>query len=195
VQLDNPGLRFVVPAEASDAMTLDGLNVDPRSGRFTVYVTAPAGSPTAQRQRVTGRMVYQVTVAVPSRAFAIGDVIGANDVNTIKLPRERIAADAVIDPQALIGKAARHNLRSGDVVRTGDIEAPVIVHKGDMVSIELNTDTMQLTAQGKALEDGAINTTIRIANTQSNRTIDATVAGPNRVTIGNSIANSRVAAR
>lgn len=195
IQLDNPGLRFIVPAEASDAMTLDGLTVDPRTGRFTVFVTAPANTPNAQRQRVTGRVVYQVTVPVPTRALAIGDVFGANDINTIKLPRERVAADAVTDPQALIGKAARHILRAGEIVRAGDVEEPVVVHKGEMVSIELNTDTMQLTAQGKALEDGAKGVAIRIANTQSNRTIDATVIGPNRVAIGNPTVASRVASR
>jgi flagella basal body P-ring formation protein FlgA len=195
VQLDNPGLRFIVPAEASDAMTLDGLTVDPRTGRFTVFVTAPADTPNAQRQRVTGRVVYQVTVPVPTRALAIGDVFGANDVNTIKLPRERVAADAVTDPQALIGKAARHGLRPGEIVHASDVEEPVVVHKGDMVSIELNTDTMQLTAQGKALDDGARGASIRIANTQSNRTIDALVIGPNRVTAGTAFATANVASR
>lgn len=195
VQLDNPGLSFIVPAEASDAMTLDGLNVDPRSGRFTVFVTAPADSPAAQRQRVTGRVVYQVSVPVPSHALSIGDVFGPNDLNIIKLPRERVPADSLTNPQDLIGKAARHIIRSGAIVRASDIQAPIVVHKGDMVSIELDTDVMQLTVQGKSLDDGAQGATIRIANTQSNRTFDAIVTGPNQATIGNAFANSRVAAR
>jgi flagella basal body P-ring formation protein FlgA len=195
IQLDNPGLRFLVPAEASDAMALDGLNVDPRSGRFSVFVTAPANSDNAQRQRVSGRILYQVTIAVPAHGMSIGDVFSPADVTEAKLPRERVAPDAITNPQLLIGKAARRILRGGETVRAGDIAEPVVVHKGDLVTIALNTAGMQLTAQGKAVEDGAMGASIRITNTQSSRVIDAVVAGPNQVVVGGGAAVSRLAAR
>jgi flagella basal body P-ring formation protein FlgA len=194
IQLDNPGLRFLVPAEASDDMTLDGLNVDPRTGRFSVFVTAPANSNNAQRQRVSGRIVYQVTIAVPAHGMSIGDVFGPADVAETKLPRERVASDAITNPQLLIGKAARRILRAGETVRAGDIAEPVVVHKGDLVTITLNTAGMQLTAQGKAVEDGAMGASIRVTNTQSSRVIDTVVAGPNQVVVGSGFA-SRIAAR
>ena len=195
IKLDNPGLRFVVPAEASDAMAIDGLNVDQRTGRFSVFVTAPANSDTAQRQRISGRIAYQVTLAVPAHGMSIGDVFGPADVSETKLPRERLAPDAILNPQQLIGKAARRILRAGETVRAGDIAEPIVVHKGDLVTIALNTPGMQLTAQGKAVEDGAMGASIRVANTQSNRVIDAVVAGPNQVVIGGAAAVSRLAAR
>jgi flagellar basal body P-ring formation protein FlgA len=195
IQLDNPGLRFLVPAEASDDMTLDGLNVDQRTGRFSVFVTAPANSNNAQRQRVSGRVVYQVTIAVPAHAMSIGDIFGPSDVSETKLPRERVASDAVTNPQQLVGKAARRILRAGETVRAGDIAEPVVVHKGDLVTITLNTAGMQLTAQGKAVEDGAMGAAIRVTNTQSSRVIDTVVAGPNSVVVGNGAMPSRIAAR
>ena len=64
-------------------------------------------------------------------------------------------------------------------MRAGDVQMPILVHKGDLVIIVLNTPSLQLTAQGKALEDGAMGAAIRVANTQSGRVIDAVVAGPN----------------
>ncbi|HEY1503443.1 MAG TPA: flagellar basal body P-ring formation chaperone FlgA [Stellaceae bacterium] len=196
IQLDNPGLRFVVPTEASDAMAIDGLNLDQRTGRFSVFVTAPANSNTAQRQRVSGRIIYQVTLAVPAHGMSIGDVFGPPDVTEVKLPRERVASDAVTNRQQLVGKAARRILRAGETVRIGDIAEPIVVHKGDLVTIAISTAGMQLTAQGKAVEDGAMGASIRVANTQSNRVIDAVVAGPNQVVIGGSAAvPPRLAAR
>jgi flagella basal body P-ring formation protein FlgA len=80
-------------------------------------------------------------------------------------------------------------------VRAGDIAEPIVVHKGDLVTVALNTPGMQLTAQGKAMEDGAMGASIRIANTQSNRVIDAVVAGPNQVMIGGGAPVARLAAR
>jgi flagella basal body P-ring formation protein FlgA len=195
IQLDNPGLRFIVPAEASDAMTIDGLNVDPRTGRFSVFVTAPANGDNAQRQRVSGRIVYQETIAVPAHGMNIGDVFGPSDVSETKLPRDRVASDAITNPQQLIGKAARRILRAGETVRAGDVADPIVVHRGDLVTITLNTASMQLTAQGKAVEDGAMGASIRVTNTQSNRAIDTVVVGPNQVVIGSGAAPSRIAAR
>jgi flagella basal body P-ring formation protein FlgA len=193
IQLNNPGLRFIVPAEASDAMAIDGLNIDPRTGRFSVFVTAPANSDNAQRQRVSGRIIYQVTIAVPAHGMSIGDVFGPADVTETKLPRERVASDAITNRQQIIGKAARRILRAGETVRAGDIAEPIVVRKGDLVTMALNTPGMQLTAQGKAVEDGAMGTSIRVTNTQSNRVIDAVVVGPNQVVIGGAV--SRLAAR
>jgi flagellar basal body P-ring formation protein FlgA len=195
IQLDNPGLRFLVPAEASDAMAIDGLNVDQHTGRFSVFVTAPANGANAQRQRVSGRIVYQVTLAVPAHSMSIGDVFSLADVTETKLPRARVAPDAITNPQLLIGKAARRILRAGETVRAGDIADPVVVHKGDLVTIILNTASMQLTAQGKAVEDGAMGASIRVTNTQSNRVIDTVVSGPNQVVVGSGTMPSRIAAR
>lgn len=184
IHLDNPGLRLLVPSEASDDMTVDGLNLDPRGGRFSAFVTAPPGAADAQRQRVTGTIVVEVDVAVPNRAIAIDEIIGSNDVERIKLPRTRIAADTITDSAQLIGKSARHLLRAEQPLRAGDVQDPLVVHKGDLVTIELRTQTMELSAQGKALEDGAMGVAIRVTNTQSNRTIDAVVAGLNLVRAG-----------
>ncbi len=184
IQLDNPGLRFVVPAEASDAIAVDGLNLDTRSGRFSAFVTAPAGATDAQRQRVTGRVIYKVELSVPNRAVQMGEILRASDIESIKLPRDRVAADSIVDASQLVGKSARHVLRAEQPVRLGDVQAPVLVHKGDIVEIDISTETMQLSAQGKAMDDGALGTAIRVANTKSNRVIDATVTGSNRVTVG-----------
>lgn len=195
VQFDNPGLRFIVPAEASDAMALDSMTVDPRTGHFSVFVTAPPNASDAQRLRVSGRIIYQETIAVPAHGMAIGDVFGPSDISEIKLPRDHIAPDAITNAQELLGKATRRILQAGETVRAGDVEAPIVVHKGDLVSIELETAAMQLTAQGKALDDGAMGAAIRVANTQSNRVIDAAVAGPNQVVIADGGAPARIAAQ
>ena len=193
IQFDNPGIRFVVPAEASDSIALDGVTLDQRSGRFSAFVSAPADSPNPQRQRVSGRIVYQLTVTVPSRGIAIGDVVGPNDLQTIKLPRERVAGDTVTDASQLVGKAAKRVLRVGELVRAGDVQDPILVHKGETVMIELDTDVMQLTTQGRAMEDGALGASIRITNIQSNRVIDAVIAGSGRAVI-NRVSN-RIASR
>lgn len=181
VRLDDPGFRLLVPAEMSDDLAVDGLTLDQRSGRFSAFVSAPPGAADAQRGRVTGRLVFDVEIAVPNRAIAVNEILGKGDVERVKLPRDRVAADTITDPAILVGKSARHLLRAGQPLRAGDVQEPLVIHKGDLVVIELRTAAMELSAQGKALEDGAMGATVRVTNTQSNRTIDTIVAGTNRV--------------
>jgi flagella basal body P-ring formation protein FlgA len=68
-------------------------------------------------------------------------------------------------------------------VRVADIQAPVTVRKGELVTIVLETRSMRLTAQGKAAEDGAQGAPIRVSNTKSGRVIEAVVSGPGVVTV------------
>lgn len=178
IKLDNPAARLLVPAEASEAMAVDGLTLDARTGRFSAFVSAPPGAPDAQRLRVSGRLVVEVSVAVPRRAVAMNEILGAADIEAITLPRNRLAPDTLTEASQLIGKSAVHVLRPDQPVRAGDVQAPLLVRKGDLITIELRTPNMQLTAQGKALEDGAAGESIRVTNTQSKRVIDVTVEGP-----------------
>ncbi|MGH7032171.1 MAG: flagellar basal body P-ring formation chaperone FlgA [Stellaceae bacterium] len=178
IKLDNPAARLLVPAEAGDALAVDGLTLDARTGRFSAFVSAPPGAPEARRLRVSGRLVVEVSVAVPSRAVAMNEVLGAADIETITLPRSRLAPDTITDASQLIGKSAVHVLRPDQPVRAGDVQAPLLVRKGDLITIELRTPNMALTAQGKALEDGAAGASIRVTNTQSKRVIDVMVEGP-----------------
>jgi flagella basal body P-ring formation protein FlgA len=181
ILLDNPGLQFVVAADAPDALAIDGLTVDQRSGRLSAFVSAPAGDPAAVRQRVTGRLVYRLTVPVLTRALAPGATIAAGDLDVIKVRRDRLMADVATEAVQLLGKTPRRQLRAGEPLRLGDVQLPLLVHKGDLVTVTLETRSLQLTTQGKALDDGAKNALVRVENTKSSRVVDASVTGPGTV--------------
>jgi flagellar basal body P-ring formation protein FlgA len=183
LQLDDRALRLLVPAEAPDAIAVDDLSLDTRNGRFAAVVTAPAGSAEATPRRITGRLIRMIALPVLDRAMMPGDTITARDVTTARLGAERVAADALADARELVGKTPRRPLRANEPLRPGDIQAPLVLHKGDLVTIVLETPTMRLTAEGKALDDGAMGAAIHVANTKSGRVIDARVAGANTVTV------------
>jgi flagellar basal body P-ring formation protein FlgA len=198
LQLDNPGLRLVVAADAPDAVAIDGLAIDQRSGRMSAFVSAPAGDPAAMRQRVTGRLIYRADVPVLNRAVAPGAAIAAADLEMLKIRRDHIGPDVVTDAAQLVGKTPRRQLRAGEPIRLADVQLPILVHKGDLVTIVLETSSLQLTAQGKALDDGAKDALVRIENTKSNRVVDAAVTGPGTVGVslpGGAAAVARTAAR
>jgi flagellar basal body P-ring formation protein FlgA len=183
IQLDDAGLRLLVAREAPDSIAVEGLTVDARSGRFTASVAVPADDAAAERRRVAGRLIRMTRLAVLSRPIAPGEVIRTGDVEFLPIRSDRAAADLVVDARELIGKTPRRPLRAHEPLRGADVQTPVIVRKGDLVTIVLETPNMRLTAQGKALEDGSMGAAIRIANTKSDRVIDATVTGANAVAV------------
>jgi flagella basal body P-ring formation protein FlgA len=74
----------------------------------------------------------------------------------------------------------------------------MLVHKGDLVTIVLETPSLQLTAQGKALDDGARGALVRIENTKSSRIVDASVTAAGTVAVvlpGGAMASPRTASR
>ena len=181
--LDNAELRLFLPAGSIPIITVDGLTFDPRSGRLTAYVSASAADVSADRVRVTGRVRRMLDMPVLSRPIAPGETIAANDVETIALPSDRLNQTFVVAASELVGKTPKRSIRPGEPIRPGDIQTPVVIRRGELVTVVLQSAGLLLTAQAKALEDGAQGQAIRVSNTRSGKTLDAAVSGPGTVTL------------
>ena len=101
---------------------------------------------------------------------------------TERRPKAELRSDGVALDQA-IGMAARTTLRSGQALRMDDLVKPQIVQRNETVTITYQVPGIMLTARGKAVEAGALGDVVGVLNIQSNRTVQATVTGPGRVSI------------
>jgi flagella basal body P-ring formation protein FlgA len=181
VELYGRNIEMSVPLDAAGGLEVRNLSYDNQSGRFTaVIATSGDGS---YRMPVSGRVHETSPVPVLRRAMAPGDIIRKDDDEIIRAREDRIGRDVITDPAKLIGTTPRTRLRAGDPVRDNDTRPPVLVARNSTVTIVLQTGYLKLTAQGKAVEDGAKGDTIRVTNLQSKKTIEATVTGPDFVTV------------
>ncbi len=183
VELNNRMLRLYVPSDSLASLAVEDVVYEPRTRRFTAIISAPAGSPAAQRVRLTGRLHRFTNVPVPARRLLSGEIIAKNDIKWIKVRSDRLQPDIVVDEADLIGMAPRRGLKDGLPVRTSAVRRPILVQKGSLVTIILKAPQMMLTAQGKALEHGSDGDTIRVTNTQSSTTVEAEVIGTGRVAV------------
>lgn len=181
--LDNPAIRFNLPTSVTPTLAVDGLAYDPDRGRFTAYVVAPATGTPLARATVTGRAIRMTDVPVPTRRVAPGEVIGRSLIQWVSMRVDRISRGAVTDADRILGKSPRRPLRAGDPILAADLREPIMVAKNSLVTITLNTERMALTAQGRALDNGARNDVIRVINTKSNTVINAIVAAANHVRV------------
>lgn len=182
VELDNRLLELHLPAGGAADVTIESVNHDPMQGRFAATVVASAAG-AQERFSVTGRAIPVIEVPVLNRSVRAGEVIGDTDIAWAELRRTNTSDGILRDAAALIGMSPRRTLRPNAPIRARDLREPSLVTRGSLVIIRLESRSMVLTAQGRALEDGADGQVVRIVNTMSNRTIEAMVAGPGLVTV------------
>jgi flagella basal body P-ring formation protein FlgA len=182
IALDNENLRFYVPAESEAALQVRDLRYDPQSRRFSALIVA---DPSAVDSvfTVTGRVTRVVKLPVPVRALNREDVIGQRDIQWVQVSADRLDPNVITEEGQLVGMAPRHLLRAGDPVRTSDVQPPVVVSKGALVTMMYKTSFMVITARAKALQDGAKGETVRVMNLQSKRELEAVVASADMVVV------------
>lgn len=181
VTLDNRSLQINLPASAERSFAFDKVQWDAARNRVQAELVAPApGGKSAPilRQQLGAKAVDNVEIPVLTRRIAPGEIIADADVAYLSLPRDRVNAESVIDAAALVGNTPRRPVAPNMPVRAKDVRSPIVVPKGGVVVISLQTNTMALTAQGRALEDAGLGETVRVMNTTSGRMIEGKVSGP-----------------
>lgn len=154
------------------------------SQRFEVAFDLSARSSFQQAKfRYGGTAFESIPVAVLLRSAARGDAIRASDIAIERKPRGQVGSDSIATIEDVAGLAARRPLRAGQQLRANDLMKPEVVRQNESVTITFDMPGLALTVRGKALETGAEGDVINVVNIQSKRTLQATIAGPGRVTV------------
>ena len=184
VFLSNRSLRLHVAGDESATMDIEDLSLNRQTNRFSALVVTPAGDPAAQRVRVTGRVFEMTEVPVLGRRILAGKVIRKGDIQWIKMRADQLQRDTITDSKDLIGLVPTRSLRDGKPVRASHVRRPLMVAKGNLVTMVLKGPSMLLTARARAQESGSKGDVIRVANTQSKQVLEAVVTGPGTVAVG-----------
>ena len=100
------------------------------------------------------------------------------------------------------GRSQRHAgppgaVNAGQPFRGDDVRRPIIVTKGETVTMQFSVPGVELSAMGRAMSEGGIGDTVTVQNPASYRMISATVIAPGTVRATGSIspANNKLARR
>jgi flagella basal body P-ring formation protein FlgA len=182
VTFDNHALDVSLPADQSPDFALNNFDYDEQTKHFhTDLVASTTGGPFSVP--LTGHISVKRSIPVLARRLESGATISASDIDWTAIPSERVNASIITDASQLIGRELRHDTDGGEVIRAHDIIPPRFVTRGSLITMKIETPFMSVSAQGKALQDGAEGDVIRVMNTQSNRMVEGTVTGAGVVTI------------
>ncbi len=142
-----------------------------------------APSPTSTRTRPAAAHARRAQQTLTyARNIQAGDILAASDL--VWSEDAISSSDGLGDPDAAIGKAARHALRAGASASARDLLSPRLVKRDEPVRVCFDADGVSLTLDGKAMADGSVGETIRVMNPTSKLVIDAVVSGPGQALVG-----------
>lgn len=181
VRLANTALAVHAPVDSFGGLEVLSLNYDPRSSMLAAEIRPYDGAETV---RITGRAYQTMEIPVLARLVSAGEEITASDIDWISVRADRVRPDAVLNPDDIIGMESRRALRAGEPLRNYDLQMPVVIARGETVTLIFDAPGIQLTVRARALEDVADSEVARFVNLQSNRTVEALADGPGRARVG-----------
>jgi flagella basal body P-ring formation protein FlgA len=182
IALDQPFETHNTDARSGDPLRLAGLTFSPITGRFEAIVLFDVGTG-VERERIRGSATEMVPVVTLTRTVDRGEIIAADDIALVKQPRRAIGNFKPIDPQQIIGLAAKRQLRPDQTVSAADFAPPVLVTRGDTVTLVYQMPGLTLTARGTALDNGIKGEAVNILNPTSKRTVRGTVVSQGKVQV------------
>jgi flagella basal body P-ring formation protein FlgA len=151
------------------------------AGRVTAEVRCAGSSP--WRLHVPVRVTLTRTLVVAARPLERGKILAADDV--ILAERDVAAAPGgyLTGTDAAVGRVLRRNIAAGAVLAPSLIEAPVLVRRGQAVTLEARSGAIRVQMAGIAQADGALGQTIAVRNNSSRKVLHGVVRNERSVEI------------
>jgi flagella basal body P-ring formation protein FlgA len=174
---------LAVSADAIPEILVSNVRLDRASGRFSALLTITAVGNAPIELPLNGIAYETIDIPVSASTTMRDKVLQPEDIAWQRVRTQSLAAGVATTYDQVLGRETRRVLRPGEPFRLRDLQRPILVKKGGLVTMILSTPMMSLTAQGKALEDGALGDVIKIQNPRSGKTILGTVVENRTVTV------------
>lgn len=144
-----------------------------RVGATSVAVRCEDGRPWTLY--VTARVVVFGEVLVAARALRRGETLHAGDLRRERRDLSRLPYGYLSEAAEAEGKVLQRSYLAGQAVQPNHLEAPLLVKRGQQVTLHARTDSVEIRMAGEALSDGAQGERIRVRNHSSDRIVEGEV--------------------
>jgi flagella basal body P-ring formation protein FlgA len=152
-------------------------------GRLPITVRRYSQERLMETRHLSAVVQQRVVGVVAARAIDRRQVLTVEDIRL----REVWLTDGRTKPlasvEAAVGQATVRALRQGEIVSTTALAPPVLVKRGEPVTVHCATGTMLLKLAATAMEDGAVGNVIRVRNETSRELFWAEVTGPRQAVV------------
>ena len=167
---------------AGDQLVIEAQNRE-KYGRLS-FLVHPRG-PTAADQRFTVRVevARRALVLVATRAVPRGQMLSRDAVEVKSLWLEDNGDEPLQKPAVVNGQIAAKPIRAGSVIFPHHIRAPLLVRRGDLITVNCYSGGLLIRTAAWAREDGAFGDVIVAQNEKTREKYAVTIAGHRTATI------------
>lgn len=142
--------------------------------RFEVVIAFQTADGRSESVRVIADIKQRPRVLAAKYTIARGALITKSDVELKEVDDER---NGVTDPQLVIGKEARNEIRAGVCIKADAVVEPLMIRKGDLCDVVTRVAGTQVSAQCRALKDGRLGDSIGFETSDRRDPLYARVVG------------------
>lgn len=117
-------------------------------------------------------------VIASRRPLAKGDSLTLNDLYLTRIDQTKLKKGFFTRPDQIIGHVLNRSITTDQPITPKMLTSPILINKGDSVTIRAGNNGITVEVSGTALELGRRGQQIQIKNDRSGRTIKAQVIGP-----------------
>lgn len=158
-----------------------------RQGRtFTadaVLKTVSSAATLGKAFTIRGRYAELVEVPVLTSRLTKSDVISEADIEYHTISEFKIRDNTVLDASEMVGLSPKRLIAPNRAVRKSELVQPLVISKGDTVTMYFKTSHMELKTIGEAMRDATQGQIIGVRNVDSFQTVKGEVIGPGLVRV------------
>jgi flagella basal body P-ring formation protein FlgA len=173
----------LMPKNTAPHAELADFTYDASTMRFTALLTITVRDTPPVVTKLAGQAIRMVDAVILTRPLNAGAILTTDSLRATRLPAAAFRGEIAISLDAVTGLALRRNVPAGQPLVMGDLMHPVLVARNASVRMMLSAGAITLSAEGVALEDGAMGSHIRVQNPSSHAVMLAEITGADEVRI------------
>lgn len=126
---------------------------------------------------------HYAVVITAAHPLERGTRISTTDLTSVKRELSTLHAGYFTQHDEVVGKILKRSIHAGKILSPHSVKAPLMVRRGELVTIIATTGKLRVRGKGKALQDAARGESLPVRNTRSKRIIQAVAIEPGTVKV------------
>jgi len=174
------GRRFELEPDTADAL-----------GRVPLTLRVYENNRPVSTERLFVDVAVRRSVAVAAKTLHRGQIITESDLTTSTQWLDSSRTRPVTEPSKIVGQQTARLVRSGQIIENRDVRSPVVVKRGQLITVRALSGGLVVRTVARAKGDGAVGDVISVRNVRTRDEYQVEVCGPQEAIL---VVNGRRAA-
>jgi flagella basal body P-ring formation protein FlgA len=135
-------------------------------------------------KKIRGCLSAMASIPVLNKQLDSGAIIEKEDLEFMNIPSHKLTKYMIQDEKELVGKTLRRrSVKVGDALSVHDVTSPIIIKRGDLVTMKVESPNVVISTRGKAQGNAAVGQSVQVMNLESKRLIEGVVKDPQTIII------------